>query len=387
MRVVVVGGGVIGAAIAYYLTKAEAQVTLIERGEIAGEASGAAAGMLIPPAGAAAPGPFRDICLASLSLYPEVIESIQRESKIGVECLDSGILVLAETPGLVGPLKAHARRQRESGAQAEWVEGNALREIEPSLSPHILGAVYSPQEIHVNPALVTRAFAKAAEARGAEICERCMLTGFLGRGSRLYGVRTNTRDYTDIDHVVLAAGPWTEELAARLGATVPSQPMRGQMLAYRSNKLRHAIWGENGYLVPKTGGMIFAGATVEDVGYRKKTTARALAGLRHMATGLMPDLRNAEVASAWAGLRPGSPDGLPIIGRLPTRENVTVAAGHFRNGILLAPITGKLVSQLVLEGTSEIPLKAFDPARFAKKIGQRAPAPPAARPQRPRPRR
>jgi len=140
--------------------------------------------------------------------------------------------------------------------------------------------------------------------------------------------------------------------------------MRGQMLAYRSTAVRHAIWGENGYLVPKAGGVVFAGATVEDVGFRKKTTARALAGLRHMASALVPALRGAEVASAWAGLRPGSPDGLPIIGALPGRENVYVAAGHFRNGILLAPITGKLVSQLILEGQTEMSLKPFDPARF-----------------------
>jgi glycine oxidase len=212
-----------------------------------------------------------------------------------------------------------------------------------------------------------------------------MLTGFMGRGQRLSGVRTNTKEIGDVDHVVLAAGPWTDVLAARLGATVPTPPMRGQMLAYKSNMLRHTIWGENGYLVPKTGGMIYAGATVEDVGFRKHTTARALAGLRHMASSLVPSLRGAQVANAWAGLRPGSPDGLPIIGPLPTRENVTVAAGHFRNGILLAPITGKLVTQLVVSGTSEIRLTAFDPARFTKRSGQRASAPHAARPQRKRP--
>jgi len=366
LTTVVVGGGVIGCAVTYYLTKAGEDVTLIERGEIAGEASGAAAGMLIPPAGAAVPGPFRDICLASLALYPDLIESIQRESGMAVECVDSGILVLAETPGLIKPLKAHARRQREAGVEAEWVEGGRLQEIEPGLSKRVLGAVYSPREPHVNPGLVTRALARAAGAAGAEVREHTMLTGFLRRGERAYGVRTNAGEITDVDQVVLAAGPWTDVLAGRLGATVPVPPMRGQMLAYRSTSVKHAIWGENGYLVPKTGGIVFAGATVEDVGFRKKTTARALAGLRHMATALVPELRRAEVDSAWAGLRPGSPDGLPIIGRLPGRDNVYVAAGHFRNGILLAPITGKLISQLILEGATELPLKPFSPARFAR---------------------
>jgi glycine oxidase len=366
MRTVVVGGGVIGSAIAYYLTKAGAQVILIERGEIGGEASGAAAGMLIPPAGAAAPGPFRDLCLASLALYPALIESIQRESRIMVECIESGILVLAETRGLVQPLKAHARRQRETGVKTEWVEGAALREIEPALSDRVLGAAFSPEEKHVNPGLLTRALARAAEAGGAEIQEHTMLTGFLGRGVLPYGVRTSAGEITNVDNIVLAAGPWTDDLSGRLGVKVPTPPIRGQMLAYRSTVVRHAVWGENGFLVPKTGGVVFAGATVEDVGFRKKTTARALAGLRYMATALVPALRSAEVVSAWAGLRPGSPDGLPIIGRLPGRDNVYVAAGHFRNGILLAPITGKLVSQLILESRTEMALKAFGPERFGR---------------------
>jgi glycine oxidase len=177
-------------------------------------------------------------------------------------------------------------------------------------------------------------------------------------------VSTSLGDIADADAVVIAAGPWTQALAQRLGATVPTPPMRGQMIAYRTDAINHAIWGEDGYLVPKSGGILYAGATVEDVGFRKRTTPRALAGLRQMATTLVPSLRRTEIASEWAGLRPGSPDDQPIIGRLPGRENVYVATGHFRNGILLAPITGKLMSQLILKGKTEMPLEPFSPARF-----------------------
>jgi glycine/D-amino acid oxidase-like deaminating enzyme len=140
--------------------------------------------------------------------------------------------------------------------------------------------------------------------------------------------------------------------------------MRGQMIAYHSNAVRHAIWGRDGYFVPKPRGFLFAGATVEDAGFRKHTTGRGLAGLTRMATKLVPALRNATPVSSWAGLRPGSPDGLPILGRLPGRDNVYLAAGHFRNGILLAPITGKLMTQLVLKGRTDPLLEAFSPARF-----------------------
>ena len=365
MKVVIAGGGVIGSAIAYYLTGAGAEVVIVERGELAGEASGAAAGLLIPPDRAAAPGPFRDICLASLAEYRSIIERVQRESGVDVQCLASGILVVAQSPDRVEMLQAHARRQTKNGIPTRWVGNEELRELEPALSPRILGAVYSHGELNVDPGQVTRAFAHAAKAGGADLRTGTMLTGFLGRGPNIFGVSTNVGDITEVDCIVLAAGPWTQVLAQRLGANVPTPPRRGQMIAYRSLAVKHAIWGEDGYLVPKVGGVLYAGATVEDVGFRKRTTPRALAALRQMAATLVPGLRKAEIASEWAGLRPGSPDDLPIMGRLPGRENVYVATGHFRNGILLAPITGKLMSQLICEGRTEMPLGPFSPRRFA----------------------
>jgi len=365
MKVVIAGGGIIGAAIAYYLTQAGTETVVVERGELAGEASGAAAGLLIPPDRAAAPGPFRDICLASLALYKPVLEDVQRQSGVDAQCAASGILVVAQSPERVSMLQAHARWQIEHGVRADWIEGRELRDLEPALSPRVLGASFSRGELNVDPGQVTRAFAFAAKAGGADLRTNTMLTGFLGRGKRVGGVSTSLGDIEDADAVVIAAGPWTQGLAHRLGATVPTPPMRGQMIAYRTDAIKHAIWGEDGYLVPKAGGILYAGATVEDVGFRKRTTPRALAGLRQMATTLVPSLRRTDVASEWAGLRPGSPDDQPIIGRLPGRENVYVATGHFRNGILLAPITGKLISQLILKGKTEMPLEPFSPARFA----------------------
>jgi glycine oxidase len=364
MKVVIAGGGVIGCAVAYYLTQAGAEVVVVERGDLAGEASGAAAGLLIPPDRAAAPGPFRDICVASLALYHPLIDRIQRESGVDVERMAAGILVTVQTPGRIELIKTHAKWQTNNGVPTEWVEGDALRELEPALSPKVLGAAHSRGDVNVDPGQVTRALAFAAKAGGAELRTGTMLTGFVGRGPRIIGISTNEGEIT-ADAVVLAAGPWTEVLAMRLNTKIPTPPMRGQMIAYRSSALRHAIWGEDGYLVPKRGGILYAGATVEDVGFRKRTTPRALAGLRRMATELVPDLRRAKVESEWAGLRPGSPDDLPIIGRLPKRQNVYVASGHFRNGILLAPITGKVMTQLICGEKTDIPLKPFSPTRFS----------------------
>jgi len=363
--VVIAGGGVIGCAAAYYLAKAGASVTLLEKGEVGGAASGAAAGMLVPPPWAAASGDFRELCLASLRLYPELVRSLQDETGIDVQYLGTGLLVPAESEAAAAALRQVARYGGDDVVRLEWVEGEPLRRLEPGLSPALPGAAYSPSQRHVNPGLLTQALARAAEARGAKLRQGEGVAGFARRGTRVAGVRAGRGDTIAAGHVVLAAGPWTGALARRLGAFVPTRPMRGQMLAYRSNAVRHMVWGEDGYLVPKAGGFLFAGATVEDAGFRPRTTARGLAGLRRMARSIVPALRHAEVASAWAGLRPGSPDGLPVIGRLPGWENVYVATGHFRNGILLGPVTGKLIAQLIAGGEpAEVPLAPFRPERF-----------------------
>ena len=319
------------------------------------------------PAEAAASGPFRDLARAGLALYPELIAGLRDETGIDVQYTNSGLLLTAESEGRAGALRAIARWSAsggELGLPLEWVEGGPLRALEPGLSKRLLGAAYSPQARHVNPGLLTQALARGAAARGATLRQGEGVAGFVRRGGRVTGVRTDDGDTVDAGHVVLAAGSWTGRLGRRLGAEVPARPMRGQMLAFRSNAVRHILWGEDGYLVPKAGGFLFAGATVEDAGFRPRTTGRGLAGLRRMARSLVPALGYGEVASAWAGLRPGSPDGLPIIGRLPGWENVYVATGHFRNGILLGPVTGKLIAQLVAGEPTDVPLAAFRPERF-----------------------
>ena len=359
MKVVVVGGGVIGCSIAYHLQKAGASVVLLERGEIGGEASGAAAGMLIAPIEDTENEGFNRLRRASLEMYPTLIEDVQEASGIDVEYKKPGMLRIASTPEMAAAMRSLTRQQ----AGLEWVEQAELREIEPALTRDVLGGAYSDGDADLNPGLWTNALGTAAEKLGADIRRRTEITSFGARGSHVHGVRTGTGDI-GADAVVLAAGPWTGYLSIGVGTSFRTPPMRGQMIAYRSNLLRHALWGERGYLVPKPRGFLWAGATVEDAGFRKRTTARGIAGLRAMATGYVPALRSAEVASAWAGLRPGSPDGLPVIGRVPGKDNTYVATGHFRNGILLAPITGALVADLALDGRVDERLVPFGPGRF-----------------------
>lgn len=365
MKAAVVGGGVIGCAIAYFLRKEGADVVLIERGEIGGEASGAAAGMLIAPIEDTGNAAFNALRNASLALYPAVIGELQDASGIDVEYKRPGMLRTASS-------EEYARRLREAVAVQpglEWVEGDGLRALEPGLAPDVLGAAYSEADADLNPGLLTNAFAKAAERLGAEVVCGSAVTGFSCDGRRVIEVSTANGDHR-ADAVVIAAGPWTELLTMHCDHAVRTPPKRGQMIAYRSNALRHAVWAEDGYLVPKPRGFLFAGATVEDAGFHKETTEDGLRGLRAMASRLVPVLAGMEEASAWAGLRPGSADGLPVIGPLPDRDNVYVASGHFRNGILLAPVTGKLVAEMVLRGKIDPLLVPFSPARFPSAVGQ-----------------
>jgi glycine oxidase len=362
--VVIVGGGVIGCSIAYHLASAGASVTLFERNEVAGEASGAAAGMLAPLSESPRPGPFVELCLASLRLFPTLADALREETGIDIEYLPSGILRVALTEDEERELRHRLEWQRSLGLPLEWVDSEALRRLEPRLTP-ARGALYSPQEHQVSAGRLTQALAQAAARRGVVFEQGVAVTGLLTHGRQVTGLRTSSGKVS-AGRVVLAAGSWTGAFARRLGVPLPVRPVRGQMLAYADSAqtLRHIVWGEAAYLVPKANGFLFVGATVEDVGFRSATTVRGQRGLQRGARGLVPSLAHSEIASFWAGLRPGSPDGLPILGPVPGWDGLTVASGHFRNGILLSPITGRLMAQLLTEGRTEVSLAPFSPARF-----------------------
>jgi glycine oxidase len=362
---IIVGGGVIGCAIAYHLALAGTRVALFERREVAGEASGAAAGMLAPLSESSRPGPFLDLCLASLRLFPALADALRQETGIDIEYLPSGILRAALTEDEERELRHRLEWQRSLGLPLEWVDAAALRRLEPRLAA-ARGALYSPQEHQVSAGRLTQALARAAANRGATLHQGVVVTSLVANGRRVTGVRTSSGKVSG-GHVVLAAGPWTGVFARQLGVSLPVRPVRGQMLALAdfAMPLRHIVWGEAGYLVPKANGFLFAGATVEDVGFRSATTVRGLREVKRAARGLVPSLAHREIASSWAGLRPGSPDGLPILGPVPGWDGLSVASGHFRNGILLAPITGHLLAQLLTGGKTEMPLAPFSPARFA----------------------
>ena len=368
--VIVVGGGVVGCAIAYCLAREGVRADVVERGEIGGEASGAAAGMLAPLAEVEDAGPFRELCLESLRMFPALAATLREETGIDIEYLTSGILRVALDDAEERCLRdlADCSTCLPAGRHClplHWLNPDDLRAFEPGLSPDVRGGVYSPEEHQVNADRLTQALARAAAIHGATLRRNLRISGLLMRNCRVTGVRTPDGDLA-AGHVVLAAGPWTGRLAVSLGVDLPVFPVRGQMLALPSRRApRHILWGSAGYLVPKANGLVFAGATVERVGFRRRTTAAGLRGLAAMASTLAPRVGVFAPVDSWAGLRPGSADGLPLLGPLPGWEGVSVATGHYRNGILLSPVTGRLMARAIIDGSPDGALNPFSPARFS----------------------
>ena len=370
-HVVVVGGGIIGCATAFYLARQGAAVTLLERASLASESSGAAAGMLaaLSDEGGDRGPAFQQLCLDGMRLYDELLPDLEATG-IDLRYRRAGVLHVALDDAQARRLQQRFAAQRGIAPDSRWLSGEQLQQEEPEVTPHAVAGLLTPTEHYVDPERLTLAFAAAARGHGATICEGAGDVRFRRSLDRIEAVITGG-DRHAADSVLLAGGPWTSALARRLGANVPVRPVRGQMLSLRgpARPLRHVVWGANGYLVPREEGQTFVGATVEEAGFRKTTTRAGLRRLRAAAAELAPALADAELVRAWAGLRPATPDGLPIMGTLPGWRNVWVSTGHFRNGILLAPISGRLLAQSILAGHPDPSLAPFTAARFAERFG------------------
>ncbi|HZP56901.1 MAG TPA: glycine oxidase ThiO [Dehalococcoidia bacterium] len=383
--VIVVGGGIVGCACAYELAKHGATVTLLEYGKTGMQATNAAAGMLAPLGEAHGPGPMLDFGARALRGYPRLAEELEAAAGFSVELRIDGILRVAFTDEQADALERHARWQREMGFDATPLDGSACREIEPRLSERVAGGVFSPSEGSVSNQLVALALERAAVAHGAHIVQRAPVTRFLRAGGRISGVIAGGDRYQAAT-VVLAAGARSGQLAAKAGVALPVFPVRGQMIALGGMRapIAHPVWGPDGYLVPRANGLVFAGSTVERVGFRRRTTRDGLRRIRATAAALVPQLGAAQVRFEWAGLRPGSEDGLPIIGPVPGADGLVAATGHFRNGILLGPLTGALVADGIVSGRWDAALAAFAPTRFARGVPGEAGATSTARMPAPR---
>ena len=364
MKIIVVGGGVIGCASAYELAKAGCAVTLFERASPGAEASGAAAGLLAP-LGASWSRAFEELAIASWRLYPRVAAELRERTGIDVEYVTRGTIYPLFTAQDVREAAALAGRPiaREFGIEA-W-DSSEAHDREPALSMKVRGAMFVKGDHWVNNERLTRAYAEAAVAVGVMVHTGDMVSRVLVEDARARGVSVDGERY-EADVVVLAAGAWTGELAATFGARLPVEPRRGQIVALSQVPavVRHCVHGDEVYLVPRLSGELLVGATVERVGFQRAVTADAVSSLLRAAIDLVPALASLPVARSWCGFRPWTADGLPVIGPWPRAEGLVLATGHFRSGILLAPITAQLVTEWITRGRPSMAAEMFLPDRF-----------------------
>jgi glycine oxidase len=350
--VIVIGGGIIGLSVSTALRKKGASVLLIERGEPGREASHAAGGMLVDSPLETAPA-LQPLATASARMYPEFVRELELESRMKVDLRDFGTIFL--------PPDDHEGASAGPGLQPEMVH-----QLEPELAAPHRTVVYL-QERCVDPRSLVAAAIRTAKARGVDFSSGDRVTAVNLSGGKVAGVTTAKTSFL-ASKVVNCAGAWSGEIT--LGTSVPdrlpTRPVKGQMiylLMPRRELVRHVIRAPQAYLIPRSDGRLLVGTTIEEVGFDKRTDPSTIQRLFQAAVKLVPKLENAKLHEDWAGLRPGTPDALPILGATLT-TGYFVATGHYRDGILLAPVTAQIMAQVIEGRLPPYDLACFSPARF-----------------------
>ncbi|MFZ0520199.1 MAG: glycine oxidase ThiO [Candidatus Acidiferrales bacterium] len=369
---VIVGGGVIGAAIAFELAGEKLRVLVIDRQAPGREASWAAAGMLSPGPDSPEAVPLVPLGQESLRLYPEFVAGIEEASGRVVDFAREGTFEVFAGPDGETARDKMIEEYRDLGLAIEAISVEAARGLEPELGSAASAAAWLPEEATVDPRLLTEAVLAAAERRGAVIREACAVKSLWCEGGACKGVIAAGGEKIEGEHVVIAAGTFCGTIKdyvsgadGNLARYAPVRPVRGQLVALRSAtvKLKKVLRSSRGYLVPRRDGRIIAGSTLENAGFVKQVTPEGIRKILEAAAELAPALARAEIVEQWAGLRPDSPDHLPIIG--PTEmKGLLIATGHYRNGILLAPVTAKIVRDWIVSGKASFMAEGFSPLRF-----------------------
>ena len=346
--VIIVGGGIIGLSLAIALRRRGGRILVVERGEPGREASYAAGGMLVdcsletPPA-------LQPLAVASARMYPEFAHEIELESGAKVDLRDHGTIVI--------PPAEHVH-ERPGFSMSELLPA-PLSELEPELAAK---RAFYLKERSVDPRALSSAATKAAKNLSVDFSSGDPVNAVNLSEGRVIGVTTTKTSFL-APKVVICAGAWSGQIAP---CTFPTRPVKGQMLCLAMSSrtlLKHVIRSPKAYLIPRSDGRLLVGATVEEAGFDKRTDPDTIQRLHRAALELVPKLRDARMLEDWAGLRPGTPDNLPILGATQT-PGCYVATGHFRDGILLAPITAKLMCAVIEGSAPELDLAAFSPLRF-----------------------
>ena len=348
--VIIIGGGIIGLSLAIALRKRGATVLVVERGEPGREASHAAGGMLVD-CPLETPLVLQALASASARMYPEFAHELEVESGLKVDLRNAGTILIPSKEQISHPLLKDAR-----------IGALDLATQEPALAAPNFEQAFYLKERSVDPRALTAAALKTAKNRGVDTSSGDPVVEVNFSDSQLSGVTTSKTSFL-APNVVNCAGAWSGKIAPH---AFPTRPVKGQMLCLAMPSrtlLKHVIRSPNAYLIPRSDGRLLVGATVEEAGFDKRTDPSTIKRLHRAAINLVPKLADAKILEDWAGLRPGTPDALPILGATAT-PGYYVATGHFRDGILLAPITAQVMSAVIEGRKPEHDLDPFSPARF-----------------------
>jgi glycine oxidase len=360
-EIVIVGGGVIGLTTAFLLAREGANVELLDKGDFGQEASWAGAGILPPASVEHARQPFDQLRALSRQLLPDLVADLQQRTGIDSGFVRCGGLELAGAGE-----ETDEREWRGAGIECRFIDAVEASRMEPALAPGLAGAWYLPELAQVRNPRLLKALIGGCAGCGVRMTACCPVQRLEIRGQRIAGLHT-ANGFVGGDSFLIAAGAWSDALLEQAGWKPGIRPIRGQIVLLNTLALpfRHVLmWGPR-YLVPRPDGRVLAGSTEEDAGFDKRTTAQAVQELLALACRLVPSLANAALERCWAGLRPGSPDGLPFLGPVPGFDNLFVAAGHFRAGIQLSAGTALVMKELLLGQPATMALAAFRLDRLA----------------------
>jgi glycine oxidase len=367
--VVVIGGGVIGLTIARALAHHGVDdICLIERASVGHEASFAAAGMLAPQAEANSQDDFFRLASRSRDLYAEFAASLHEETGIDVELDTTGTLYLALTYNDLVDIEKRYEWQTAAGLAVEKLTQAETQQLEPCISSSVLAALRFPLDVQVENRRLLSALTNSVAKLGVSMLTGTSVESLNIEKDRIKGVQTS-RGFISCPVVVVAAGTWSSFIPFAPHSQKPAlviEPVRGQMISFdaRPQLTHHVIYSPRGYIVPRRDGRLLAGSTSEHAGFAQQVTAGGMSTILKSAQEIAPAVNALPIVDTWAGLRPRAPDSLPVLGPCDEIGGLFYATGHYRNGILLAPVTGELIAEAVVAGVTSPLLGPFSPSRF-----------------------
>lgn len=364
--VLIIGGGIIGCSIAWRLAQAGMRVTVLDRGKPGGEASSAAAGMLAPLGEMVTPPVFSELCVASRSLYPRFAAEIEESSGHNTGYRSDGSLLLALNEELEEELAEVHRSQTARGFTLDPLTAMEVHERAEGLSPQVRSGLFIPDDHWIDNEHLMRALLDACHRAKVHFEPGAAVHQFQSDAGHITAVVAGSHSTFTAKTYVLAAGCWSGEVAGEMGIQVPVEPCRGQMIEFEApREIPFVVRAGIHYLVPRSDRRVVVGTTSEYNGFEKTVTAKGLLSIVEGAVRLAPQATDFRFLRAWAGLRPDTPDHLPILG-YGEFQNLVFATGHFRNGILLAPVTAEIIADIVLRGSTSRPIEAYRPSRFTE---------------------